>query len=482
MTNHQETTLTNLLQRPRAADHDDLTTSPHLPRLIERDGGMAPAAPRKLEECGLEPSILSDLAMKLAITVPHLTSDWAAERLHLPAGIVEKIFWQLKEDRFVEVLGESGQMAYRYTATQRGREFGQRLLEVSGYVGPAPVSLEAYTAMLDWQMAQRPQSSYEQILSTISPLVLPEQSKEVASLACSSGRSLFLFGPPGNGKTSLGRLLHNALQGELWIPYCLGIDGQTIRIFDKQCHEEAASPKLPVASEGSVGVSSGNWQLATGNFDPIDRRWVRIKPPMIVVGGEMTIEELDLIYSPAHRFYEAPPHLKANGGTFLIDDFGRQRVDPHDLLNRWIIPLEHQTDFMTLKTGQRLEVPFRLMLIVATNLELTSVVDPAFLRRMGYRLQLDRPTPENYARIFHAYAAEAGMEVPPGLISRLIHRYREEGRDLRCSEPRDLIERVRDVCRLRQVPDVLNWENLKVAWDGYFGQLDPPPAPEPPKT
>ena len=185
----------------------------------------------------------------------------------------------------------------------------------------------------------------------------------------------------------------------------------------------------------------------------------------------MTIEELDLAYSPSLRFYEAPPHVKANGGTFLIDDFGRQRIDPHDLLNRWIIPLESQTDHLTLYTGQKIQIPFQLMLIVATNLGVSEVADPAFLRRMGYRLHLDYPTPERYREIFQKYAAAQGLHITNGLVDRLLDRYKAEQRDLRASEPRDLIERARDICRLHSQPFELNQEILDWAWRGYFGNV-----------
>jgi hypothetical protein len=169
------------------------------------------------------------------------------------------------------------------------------------------------------------------------------------------------------------------------------------------------------------------------------------------------------------RYYEAPLHFKANGGSFLIDDFGRQRVEPSDLLNRWIIPLEHQIDYLALNTGQKIQVPFKLMLIIATNLEPTSVTDPAFLRRMGYRLHLEGPEPDRYAAIFEHYAAQCGLSVPPGLIATLLDYYRDEGRELRGCEPRDLIERVRDICRFRGREPELTPELLDLAWMGYFG-------------
>jgi hypothetical protein len=209
-------------------------------------------------------------------------------------------------------------------------------------------------------------------------------------------------------------------------------------------------------------------------IDPwrIDPRWIRIRRPLIVAGGELTIESLDLAYSPSYRYYEAPLHVKSNGGIFLIDDFGRQRVDPHQLLNRWIIPLEHQTDHLSLHTGRQIQLPFLLLLIIATNLDPRQVTDAAFLRRMGYRLHLGLPTAEAYTRIFERYAARCELAVPEGLVPRLLDHYRAEGRELRACDPHDLIDRVRDICRYTRIPPVLNDNLLDLAWIGYFGHAE----------
>ena len=410
--------------------------------------GACPAAPEQLEETGIEPQVLSDLVTRLAYTVPSFSTKWAAEQTCLPMNLIEELCWQLKQDHLLEILGQDGPFNYTYSATQRGREQAARLMEFCGYIGPAPVSLEAYTTMLKRQGEGRRDVSLDEVRQALQGLVLPSDAIEVASLAAASGRSLFLFGPAGNGKTSLGRLLHSVFDGELWIPYCINIGGSIIRLYDPTVHR-------PAALDGPSGK--------------IDRRWVCIRRPFLVAGGEMTIEELDLAYSPSLRFYEAPPHVKANGGTFLIDDFGRQRVDPHDLLNRWIIPLESQMDHLTLYTGQKIQIPFQLLLIVATNLDVSEVADPAFLRRMGYRLHLDYPTPENYQKIFQQYAEAQGVPIANGLVPSILDRYRAEQRDLRASEPRDLIERARDICRLRRQPFELNQEILDSAWRGYFG-------------
>jgi hypothetical protein len=427
-----------------------------LPRLLALGDVIGPQAPLRIEDAGVSGEVLADLLLKAAYTVPQFTTEWAVQRIHLPQTVVGDLLERFRGEHLLEVLGDAGPFGYRYAISQRGRERAARLFEISGYVGPAPVSLEAYTALLEWQLAQAPLISAAEVRNALSALVLPAETEHLAGLAVSSGRSLFLSGPPGNGKTTLGRLLHGALAGDLWVPWCIGVESSIIRIYDPQIHQA-----VPLHVEQP-------WLL--------DQRWVRIRRPLVVVGGEATIESFDLRYSPSVRYHEAPLHLKANGGTFLVDDFGRQRVDPHELLNRWIIPLEHQFDFLTLNTGQKIQVPFRLMLIIATNLRTERVTDPAFLRRMGYRLEMESPTPELYAAIFGSYASRLGLSVPQGLIEHLLGRYREEQRELRCCEPRDLIERALDICRFRGGAAGLSKEILDLAWVGYFGKQARIPA------
>jgi hypothetical protein len=408
---------------------------------------FAPAPPANLQSTGIDAGQLTDLILKLAFTVPNFTTEWAAKRLHLPLALVRDLLEPLRQELMLDVLGAAGPLGFRYSVAPRGRERAARAVEISSYVGPAPVSLEAYTAMLTWEIGRFPAVTADVVGRAVSELVLPDDAVTAAGMACCSGRSLFIFGPPGNGKTSLGRLLHTAFQGEIWVPHCISIDSSIIKVFDPLWHQ-------PIAFEHERTA---------------DQRWVRIRRPFIVVGGEATMESFELAFSPSLRFYEAPLHFKANGGTFLIDDFGRERMDPHLLLNRWITPLEHGIDYFTLRTGQKIQVPFRQMLILATNLDPNQVMDAAFLRRMGYRLYLGNPSAEQYAQIFTRYASRRGLAVSPSLIEHLLARYRDEQRPFRACEPRDLIERAFDFCDFRGRAPELTEESLDQAWKGYFG-------------
>jgi DNA-binding PadR family transcriptional regulator len=434
---------------PRVATSDVSSKDPSLPPLARVGDVAAPKAPLDIASARLEEGTLTDLCLKIAYGVARFTTDWVSKRLHLAMPLATDVLDQLCREGLIEEIMKTNQARSHYRITDRGRAQAARSLEICAYIGPAPVSLQSYAAMLRWQFANTPPVRPENVDAALSNMVLSPQAARLAGLAASSGRSLFVYGPAGNGKSTIGRQIHAALVGDCWIPHCISVRNSVIRVFDEQVHERV--------------------EIAGDRPGLIDERWVRIRRPLVIVGGELTLDFLDLIYSPILRYYEAPPHLKANSGVFLVDDFGRERVSADQLLNRFITPMEHQVDYFTLTTGQKIQVPLRHVLIIATNLNPERVTDPAFLRRMGYRLYLGAPTPEQYAKIFRTYAKRQGVAVAPEILDALLERYRAQNRELRACEPRDLIERSRDICRFEGKPLELSSEVLDLAWVGYFG-------------
>ena len=432
----------------RLAAGEDPTKDPALPELIKVGDFLAPKAPTESVSTATEVRQLTDLIVRMASTVARFSTEWASKETRLSMDLIRDLLIKVCQEGVIAELWQSGAGNAFYRLTAQGREDAQRLMEACAYIGPAPVRLDAYAAMLRWQFATSPPTKPEHVTNALSQMILPKKSAQLAGLAASSGRSLFVYGPSGNGKSTLGRSICSALPGDYWIPYALSVGNSVIRVFDDHCHQR-------------IDLGPG--------AEAVDQRWIRIKRPLVIVGGELTLDLLDLIYSPSFKFYEAPPHLKANGGVFLVDDFGRERVSPEQLLNRFITPMEHNIDYFTLKTGQKIQLPLRHVLIIATNLSPDTVTDPAFLRRMGYRLYLGAPTEEQYAKIFHAYAGKFGATVPPEMIDKILARYKEQNRELRACEPRDLIERCRDICSFHNRPLEISTKVLDLAWTGYFG-------------
>ncbi len=408
---------------------------------------LIPQKPTTLEDTGLDFGFLADLALKMVYADTHCTTERVSQRLKVPMNVAETLLQFLYHEKLLDIRGQTGFQNHQYAMLDRGWERVRRILEINGYIGPAPVTLADYTARVRQQEQARELVERERFEQALGELVLPRKVVQTLYLVVRSRRSLFMSGPAGNGKTSIARALHTAVGGEIWIPYAIEIDGQIIKVFDMHNHE--------VVEAGDVGR--------------YDERWIKIKRPRVIVGGELTIEEMDLIYSRTAHYYEAPFQIKSNGGTLVIDDFGRQRVEPRDLLNRWIIPLESHVDYLTLHTGKKIEVPFEQLLIFATNLNTKDLVDAAFLRRMGYRLQVDMPTADMYVSIFRQYADSHGFSIAPGLIDLLLERYRREERDLRGCEPHDLIERCIDIRSVSDLPPELTPDLIDLAWTSYFG-------------
>jgi hypothetical protein len=409
---------------------------------------MGPPVPEELAETDVPDSFLCDLTLKIVAALPEPTTANVTERLRLPRALTEEILQQLYREKLIEVKLQSAMGATRYGMLDKGWGQLARARAFCGYDGPAPVSLRDYAHMMRLQAVPARHATMDSVRAAFRDLVLPDSLMQTVGCVVNSRRSLFLSGPPGTGKTAVAERINASLPGAIWIPYAIEIDGQVIRIFDAHNHRPAANEATPAE---------------------YDRRWVCIDRPLVIVGGELTLENADLTWSEAARFYEAPFQMKSNGGTLVIDDFGRQRVAPADLLNRWIVPLERRVDYLTLHTGKKIEVPFEQLVVFATNLEDKDLVDEAFLRRMGYRARVEPPTPAAYIEIFKRAAHTRGMRVEQVCLDYILNNYMISHRQMKSCEPRDLLDRVLDICLFEGQPIELTPKVIDAAWRNYFG-------------
>lgn len=409
---------------------------------------MGPPLPDELRDTGISEAFLCDLALKHVAMLPEPTTTAVAERINLPRMLTEDLLQKLYREKLIEVKMQSAIGSTRYAMLDHGWDRLTRLMSICGYVGPAPVSLRDYTHMMKLQSIPSNPASIETVRQAFHDLVLPESLLQTLGCVINSRRSLFLTGLPGTGKTAVAERINNALAGAIWIPYAVEIDGQIIRVFDAHCHEVFPESETPI---------------------DFDRRWVMIKRPLVVVGGELTLENADLTWSDAAKFYEAPFQMKSNGGTLVIDDFGRQRVAPQDLLNRWIVPLERRVDYLALHTGKKIEVPFEQLVVFSTNLDENDLADQAFLRRMGYRARVEPPTAGAYTSIFRYQAGRRGIKVEQSVLDHILAKYRVEGRQMKGCEPRDLLDRATDICQFEKHKLELTPHIVNIAWSNYFG-------------
>ena len=409
---------------------------------------LGPPTPEELEETEVSEAFLRDLALKHVSALAEPTTSSVAERIHLPLALTDELLYQLYREKLIEIRLQSALGLTRYAMLDMGWERVARLHKQSGYMGPAPVTLKDYSHMMRLQAKPARPASMSTVRTAFSDMVLPESLLQTLGCAINSRSSLFLTGLPGTGKTAISERMNGALSGFIWVPYSIEIDGQIIRVFDEHCHQKV--------------------EEQTSN--EFDRRWVKIHRPMVVVGGELTLDNTDLVWSESSRFYEAPFQVKSNGGTLVIDELGRQRVSCSDLLNRWIMPLERRIDFLTLHNGKKIEVPFEQLVIFSTNLDEKEFVDEAFLRRMGYRARLELPTPGAYGEIFKRAAQARGLAVDDSLVDHILHKYGEANRPMKCCEPRDLLNRISDICMFEGHSLQVSESLIDVAWENYFGK------------
>ncbi len=409
---------------------------------------MGPPPPEELADTGIGEGFICELALKHVAMLPEPTTAALAERLHLPRTLTEEVLQKLYREKLIEVRVQTAVGSTRYAMLDHGWDRLTRLLSVCGYTGPAPVSLRDYSHMMRLQSIPTDPASMETVRAAFHDLVLPDSLLQTLGCVINSRRSLFLTGLPVTGKTAVAERINGALAGAIWIPYAVEIDGQIIRIFDSHCHNIASEDITPAE---------------------YDRRWVLIERPLVVVGGELTLENADLTWSEAAKFYEAPFQMKSNGGTLVIDDFGRQRVAPQDLLNRWIVPLERRVDYLSLHTGKKIEVPFEQLVVFSTNLDEKDLADQAFLRRMGYRARVEPPTAQAYSEIFKSQAYKRGIAYDKSVLDHVLNKYRIERRQMKGCEPRDLLDRATDICLFEAQKVELTPHVIDVAWRNYFG-------------
>jgi predicted ATPase with chaperone activity len=407
-----------------------------------------------LEETELDPSSLEELALKTVASLATVTGNDLAERLRLPlAGVVEHVISSLRRDTLIEPVGGGAAMigaaGMNLRATERGMQRAHQVGERSGYVGPAPVPLAAFEYALRQQATSRRAIPRDLIWRRLAHLVLPDDVVDRVGAGVDAGGPLFLYGHPGNGKTAIGAAIARAMSGGVLIPYAVEVHGQIVRVFDPSTHRPVPPEKLPPGR--------------------IDERWVVCQPPFVQVGGELHLNQLDLHWNDRQRFYDAPIQIKAAGGVLLIDDFGRQQHRPDELLNRWIVPMETGTDYLSLVTGHQVALPFTPLLVLATNLEPTELADEAFLRRMPCKILIPDPTAEAFHEIFRRVCGELSVEFSEQGYAYVIERYyTHSGRARRSSHPRDLIRLLVSSARYFNVPPQLTPQLMDAAAGMYF--------------
>jgi predicted ATPase with chaperone activity len=424
-----------------------------------------PVRPQALEELGISFSLITKLFMKHLLVGGTMRSDELAAKLAIPVSLLEEPTRFLRNEALIEGRGKgsagvSGIM--ELSLTDRGREHARNYQEESTYSGPVPVTLEQYREQVKKQTVRDQIASREEVNSVFANIVVKKETLTQIGASFNSGGSLFMYGPAGTGKTFLASQMLRLLQGDIVIPHAVVVEGQIIRVYDPVNHAAVGDGETSAAA-------SSQPELRKPHEQALDARWVRCKRPVIVAGSELTLEMVDLQYQPAIGFYEAPLQMKANGGIFLIDDLGRQIVQPKTLLNRWIVPLENEVDYLGLHTGTKFQIPFDIIPIFATNLSPEKLADEAFLRRLGYKIHVDYLTEQEFHAVFEQYCMANNLEYDAELVDYLINDYYKPAkRSLAACQPRDLINKVIDFSLFDGLKPKLTKELLAQAWETYF--------------
>ena len=450
---------------------EQTSTSDGLLATILSEESYRPAEPETLQETGLPISLVESLMLKSLLLVGQSSGRKLAEHICLPFRVLEPILQNLRGRQIIVHRSSAPLNDYNYALTETGNERARQAMKSCSYVGAAPVPLMDYVLGTEAQSIRAESPRREDLQDAFHDITVDEELFESLGPAINSGAGLFLWGEPGNGKSTLAKRITQCFGQDVWIPRVLLEDGQLIKLYDAAFHEPS--------KQEQTGI------LKTAAFD---RRWIKIQRPTVIVGGELTIEGLEIRHDPTSNVSEASLQMKSNCGCLLIDDFGRQRIEAAELLNRWIVPLESRYDFLTLSTGKKIQVPFEQLIIFSTNLEPHELVDEAFLRRIPYKIQIGDPDTNEFQELFEIYAEVFECEYRPDVVDVLIERhYVAAGRAMRRCHPRDLLQQIRNFCVYNELPMEMRDEYFDRVVKSYFSVLvgkqqvgipaEPPQAP-----
>lgn len=419
---------------------------------IMADESFRPNEPSSLSDTGLPISLIEALIVKRLSNVGVSSGRQLANDICLPYSILEELLQTLRVRKFIIHKGSAPLNDYNYQLTEQGRDRAIVYSQACSYVGPAPVPLMEYVLSVEAQTIRAESPKRNQLRNAFRDISINESLFENLGPAINSGAGLFLYGEPGNGKSTLAQRITQCFGQEIWVPSAVFEDGQIIKLFDAAYHHRADD--------------DGDNLMNSYAFD---RRWVKIKRPTVVVGGELTMDSLEIRHDPVSNVSEASLQMKSNCGCLLIDDFGRQRIEPQELLNRWIVPLESRIDFLKLSTGKKIQVPFEQLIIFSTNLEPSQLVDEAFMRRIPYKIEIEDPSQKEFHLLFRIYCEKFKCEYDEVAVNYLLQtHYLPKNRRLRRCHPRDLLSQIRNFCVYNDLPMEIRPEYFDRIAKSYF--------------